>query len=233
VARTFLGPSRGLRLGAKGTGGLHNLVLERQEEGAQCRRGGRDRGARRSSLLLFSSKNSDNTAPGGQPLSASPAPTPHPKDDLAIAALPGLANVVADVSTFSDVIARKTLTPEENDAYSAAGASKCLLAVSSLSSSINALVLTVQTSSPEAAITAGDQLDRLQIKYSVQPGTAPPGVKAVQLATSAGEKALIRAHHVHKNTVVRVHVEGNNLAEISKVFDEILAPQLQALPVGN
>jgi hypothetical protein len=191
-----------------------------------------------AAFLLFSSTNSDNTAqqpPAGQPLNATPAPPPRPKDDLEIATLPGSANEVPDVSTFSDVIARKALTPEENNVYSAVGASKCRLAVSSLPSNINALVLTVQTSSPEAAVTARDGLDQLQIKYGMQAytGTAPPGVKVVQLAKAAGGRALIRAHYVHKNTVVRVHVEGNDLAEISKVFDEILAAQLQALPVGN
>ena len=35
---------------------------------------------------------------------------------------------------------------------------------------------------------------------------------------------------VHQKTVVRVHVDGPDMATVSKVFDEILAKQLAELP---
>jgi hypothetical protein len=80
-----------------------------------------------------------------------------------------------------------------------------------------------------------DQLVRLQKKFGMQTytGSAPDGVKVSQLDKAAGPRALVRAHYIHKNTVVRVQVDGTDLAEISRVFDEIIAAQVQALPVGN
>ena len=45
--------------------------------------------------------------------------------------------------------------------------------------------------------------------------------------------ALIRAHYVHKQTIVRVHVDGPDMATVSKVFDEILAKQLAELPASS
>jgi hypothetical protein len=142
--------------------------------------------------------------------------------------------VVDDVKTFADVVARKPepLTPEENDVYTAAGATNARMAVSTLPNSVNALVLTVQVP-PGNASTAVGKLTQLQMKYGLQTytGTAPAGVKVTQIAKTTSGRALVRGHYMHNGTVVRVHVEGNDLAEVSRVFDEILAAQLDALPV--
>jgi hypothetical protein len=185
--------------------------------------------------FIFGNK-ADNTAQPTTPTSSvAPPPPPRPKDDLEIAALPGTVAEVVNFDTFDKVEERKVLTDEENQVYETAGASKSRLAVSSLPSKISAVVLTSETTSPDAAATARDGLVDLQLKYKMETysGDAPSGVKVVQLEGSGSGKALIRAHYVHKGTVVRIHVEGESLASISKVFDEILAAQVQDLPVGN
>jgi hypothetical protein len=180
--------------------------------------------------------NKDNVVQPTTPTSsAAPTSTPRPKDDLEIATLPGTVAEIANFTTFADVETRKVLTSEENEVYKTAGAAKSRMAVSKLPSEINAVVLTSETTSPEAATTARDALVALQLKFKMQTytGEAPAGVKVVQLDSAGSGKSLIRGHYVHNNTIVRIHVEGNDLAAISKVFDEILATQLQALPVGN
>jgi hypothetical protein len=186
-------------------------------------------------FFIFGNKSDTTAQPTTPTSSVTPPPPPRPKDDLEIAALPGTVAEIANFNTFGEVEARQVLTPEENEVYKTAGAAKSRLAVSSLPSNVNVVVLTSETSSPDAAVTARDALVDLQIKYKMETytGEAPGGVKVVQLDASGGGKALIRAHYVHKNTVVRIHVEGSDLASISKVFDEILATQLQDLPVGN
>jgi hypothetical protein len=181
--------------------------------------------------FLFSG-GSDSKQAAPQQTSA-PAPPPRPKDDLEIAQLPGTVDQAADFPAFSDVIAKKILTTDENTVLTTAGATKARLNVSTLPSDMGVIVLTVETSSPTAAATARDALDALQVTFGLHPYTGSPttGVKIEQLAKTGNGRALIRAHYVHKNTVVRVHVEGDDLAAISKTFDEILAAQLQALPV--
>ncbi|MFD9963848.1 hypothetical protein [Amycolatopsis sp. NPDC058986] len=180
--------------------------------------------------------NGDNTAqpPASTSQTAPPAP-PAPKDDLEIAKLPGTLKEKTDFPSFGDLAPRKVLTDDESDAYKAADASKARLAVSNLPSEVHAVVLTAQTSSPAAARTAADKLAQLQIKFKMQTysGTVPPGVDVVQLAGQNGGASLIRAHYVYRNTVVRVQVDGADLASISSVFDEILAGQLKVLPANT
>ncbi|WP_246256828.1 hypothetical protein [Amycolatopsis anabasis] len=186
-------------------------------------------------FFLFSNKSDDTTPPTASQSNQPPASSAKPKDNLEIAKLPGTVAEVTDFPQFSEVTARKVLTDDENAAYTTAGAEKSRLAVSNLPSSISAVVLTSESSSPNAATIARDKLVELQIKYGLQyySGATPPGVKVTQLNKVEGGKALIRAHYAHKNTIVRLHVEGNDLTEISRVFDEILAAQLQALPADN
>jgi hypothetical protein len=186
--------------------------------------------------FFFFSSNSSTTAQSPTPSSsqASAPPVP-PKDDLEIAKLPGAVAEVANFTNFADVVARKVLTTDESDAYSAAGANTARMAVSTLPSGTNLVTLTVETTSPSDASNAVDQLEQLQLKFGMHAyaGSAPDGVQVVQLDKAAGGLALIRAHYVHKNTVVRVQVDGTDLAEVGRVFDEVLAAQTQALPVGN
>jgi hypothetical protein len=181
--------------------------------------------------FLFSGNDTTQQATN-QPTSA-PAPKPKPKDDLEIAQLPGAIDQSGDFPAFSEVVAKKILTTDENTILTTAGATKSRLVVSTLPSDMGVIVLTVETASPDAANTARDALDKAQVTYGLQAysGAVTPGVKVEQLAKTGGGRALIRAHYVHKNTVVRIHVEGQDLSSISKTFDEILAAQLQALPV--
>lgn len=186
-------------------------------------------------FLFFSSNSSGKAQPPTPSSSQAPAPPVPVKDDLEIAKLPGVVAEVANFTNFADVVARKVLTTDEGDVYSAAGATIARMSVSTLPTGTNVVALTVQTTSPTAAANAMDQLVRLQKKFGMQTytGSAPDGVKVAQLDKAAGGRALVRAHYIHKNTVVRVQVDGTDLAEISRVFDEIIAAQVQALPVGN
>ncbi len=55
---------------------------------------------------------------------------------------------------------------------------------------------------------------------------------AAQVDANGNNKGSVRAHYVHKNTIVRIQVAGKDSAAFSKDFDSILVAQLTALPVG-
>lgn len=161
-----------------------------------------------------------------------PTSTKRPKDDLEIATLPGQAAEKAEIKEFSDVEATDVLKDEEKAAYKNAGAGKARLVTSNLPRSIGALVMTVEVSSAETAKSGATQLAQLQKSFTMKDytGTVPAGVTAQQFAKSESLPAVIRGHYRHKNTIVRVQVAGDDMAQIAKVFDEILAAQLAELP---
>lgn len=184
--------------------------------------------------FLFSGNGSnDPTPPVAQ--SSSPAPPPpKPKDDREIAKLPGTVQWNTDFPTFDDLKAAKVLTDEEYDALAGAKPTVSRGSASTLPSGATVVVLTVKTSGSSAASDALDKLVELQSKYKLTKytGTTPPGVEVMQLVRDDG-KALVRAHYVHKQTVVRVHVDGADMTSVSQVFDEILAKQLVELPANG
>ncbi|WP_346053493.1 flagellar basal body protein FliL [Amycolatopsis dongchuanensis] len=180
----------------------------------------------------FVFSGSDSSGGGTQAQTTAPATSPAPPDDLAIAALPGTPRPVGDIATFQDVVNRGVLTDKENQVYQQADAGKVRISAATLPSGVNALVLTVETASAQGAATARDDLVSLQSTFGMQSytGTLPGGVAADQIAKSDNNPAAIRAHYAHGNTVVRVEVSGADLSSLNKVFDEILATQLQTLP---
>jgi hypothetical protein len=184
--------------------------------------------------FLFSGGSNDPNPPVAQSSTAPPPPTQKPKDDLEIAKLPGDVKETTDFAKFEDLAARKVLTDEENDAVTAAKPTTARLSVSNLPSGVTVVVVTVKASGSATASTAVEKLTTLQAKYKLTDytGTAPAGVEAMQLVKEDGS-ALIRAHYVHKQTVVRIQVNGADQAGVSQAFDEILAKQLAELPVNG
>lgn len=183
--------------------------------------------------FLFSGNGSGNPTPPAA--SSGPAPTPQkPKDDREIAKLPGTVQWNTDFPTFDDLKAAKVLTDEEYDALAGANPTVSRGSASTLPSGATIVVMTVKTAGSSAASEAVDKLVNLQAKYKLTKytGTTPPGVEVMQLVREDG-KALVRAHYVHKQTVVRVHVDGGDMASVSQVFDEILAKQLAELPANG
>ncbi len=185
--------------------------------------------------FLFSGGSGGGTAePTASPTtSAPPTITPKPKDDLEVAKLPGSVKETTNFSQFADFAARKVLTDEENTALTNLAASAARMSVSELPSGAKVVVVTVMMPSAANAGDAQDKLTQLQTKYKLIPftGTAPQGVEVQQL--DGDGKALIRAHYVHKNTIVRVQVNGADKATVSQVFDEIITKQLEALPISS
>jgi hypothetical protein len=183
--------------------------------------------------FLFSGGN-EQTPPVAQSSTAPPPPTQKPMDDLEIAKLPGDVKETTDFAKFDDFEARKVLTDEENDALAAANPTTARMSVSNLPSGVTVVVVTAKTSGASAAANAVDKLGTLQAKYKLTKytGTSPQGVDVVQLVKEDGS-ALIRAHYVHKQTVVRVQVNGADMAGVSQAFDEILAKQLAELPANG
>jgi hypothetical protein len=183
--------------------------------------------------FLFSG-NSNETPPVAQSSSAAPSPTQKPKDDLEIAKLPGTVLSTNNFANFADLKAAKVLTDGEFEALADAKPTRARQSVSKLPSGATAVVLTVRASDASAASNAVDGLTEQQIKFKLTKyaGTTPAGVEALQVTNEDG-KVVVRAHYVHNQTIVRVHVDGPDMATVSKVFDEILAKQLTELPANG
>ncbi|MFB9690361.1 hypothetical protein [Amycolatopsis plumensis] len=182
--------------------------------------------------FLFSGNSDDKNPPVAQSSSAPPSPTQKPKDDLEIAKLPGNVLSTTDFGSFDELKAANVLTEGEYNALTDAQVSKARQSVSKLPSGATAVVLTLKTAGAANAANAVEQLTEQQVKFKLvkYTGSAPAGVEVMQLVKEDGT-ALVRVHYVHKQTVVRVHVDGPDLGTVSKVFDEILAKQLTELPV--
>jgi hypothetical protein len=190
-------------------------------------------------FLFFNNKGTSNAnGGGGNTHTSSPATTttpPKPKDDLSIADLPGTGQDESAIQSFTDVVQHSFLVPSENAAYQAADPTKARIANSSLPNGDNLQVLTVQASSPTAAATAVTALVSLQQTFGMTPftGTVPAGVQATEIAGSGQTPPTIRAHWVHKDTIVRVQAYGANMASVTQEFNQILAAQLKILPPTN
>lgn len=183
-------------------------------------------------LLFFNGSGDDDKQAGPGPSSSvAPTSTVPPKDDLEIAALPGGPGERTDISMFEDVKANQVLTEDENEIYEEAGAGKARMAVAELPSGADAVILTVETSSEDAASTAVEDLVELQEKNGMDPydGTLPTGVQGTQIDKTDSFPAAARAHYAHGKTVVRIQVSAPKLSEVGPSFEEIIATQLQAL----
>jgi hypothetical protein len=182
-------------------------------------------------------KDKGSPAQAGTSTSTTPPPPsvtePPPKDELAIAELPGGSGPKPDIKTFADIEQAGTLTAAENKVYKTANAGNAKMVTATLPDGINVLIMTTEIPTDAAKVNSG--LIKLQTEFGMKAyaGTLPNGVKAHQIAKTKDNPAAIRAHYLHGNTVVRVQAAGPDLAQISKAFDEILAAQLEALPVDG
>jgi hypothetical protein len=184
--------------------------------------------------FLFSGGSNEPTPPVAQSSTAAPTPTQKPKDDLEVAKLPGTVAWTTDFPTFDALKAAKVLTDEEYDVLAEAKPTIARGSAATLPSGATVVVLTVKAANASNASNAVEKLSDLQAKYKLKKytGTSPAGVTVLQ-ATLENGKVLIRAHYTHNQTVVRVHVDGPDMATVSQVFDEILAKQLAELPADG
>jgi hypothetical protein len=185
--------------------------------------------------FLFIKDNGTSEATTTSQAPTTPTATEKPKDGLEIAELPGNTGANPAFTTFADIEAATTLTPKENAVCKTAEAGKVRLASANLPEGVTALVLTMEMGSADSATTASEGLVKLQGDFGMKPyaGTTPSGVTATQIEATGGGVSAIRGHYVHGKTVVRVQAAGPGLAKINKSFDEILAAQLEALPVDG
>jgi hypothetical protein len=161
---------------------------------------------------------------------ATTRPAPRPPDLLAIAALPGTPENHGDVTTFEDAASENFLTAGEVAFYRTAGAGPARLATSTTSAGVHVLVFTAVASSPAAAATARDDLAEQQLIYGMDQSPAPPaGVRVAEVDRTATVPATMRAHYVHDATVVRVQVNGGDLATVRAVFQDVIRAQLTVL----
>ncbi|TWP52792.1 flagellar basal body protein FliL [Lentzea tibetensis] len=186
-------------------------------------------------IWWFASGSKKDNPPVGQSTSQS-APTTtttKPKDDLEIAEIPGGKKDPSSIKAWTDLVEGKLLANEENAAYEAGTPTKARLASAKLPNDISVQIITVEMASPEAAKKAVEDLVAAQTKFGLQnySGTCPTSVLCQTLAPAADKKGNIRAHYVHKNTVARVQVVGKDATEMNKVFEELIAAQIEALSV--
>lgn len=189
-------------------------------------------------FFLFGNKGHQsppNQAGGVTHSRVAPTTPPKPTDPLAIADLPGTKQDQSGITSFQDVLSNKLLDPNENKAYQQADADKAKLATSTVSGTMHVSVMTVSTSSPEAAATAVQQLAAQQIRFGMTNygGDTPPGVMIDQASRPNGQASVVRGHYSYQNTVVRVQVDGPSFADVSTLFDQVLQAQLALLPANG
>lgn len=186
--------------------------------------------------FLFFNKPSNPHGGGGGTSTSAPITTKpaQPKDDLSIADMPGSVTNHSEIKSFADVVQAQLLTPSENAAFQSADPTKARYQTSKLSNGDTELVITVQTSSPSAASATVTALASLQQTYGMTPyASAPAGVQATQFSGNAQIPPVIRAHYVHKNTVVRMQVYGPDMNTVTQEFNQLIAAQLKVLPANG
>lgn len=166
--------------------------------------------------------------------SAAPTTTQPPRDELSIADLPGNPEDHSDITTFDDAAEANFLTPDEIKFYRTAGSTKARLASSTNAQGVHVLVFTTEATSATTAATAVDSLSHQQLIYGMQAFSgAPTGVQVAQVARTANVPATIRAHYVHNSTIVRIQVNGNDLDQVTAVFQQVVEAQLNVLPANG
>ncbi|MGQ0839909.1 flagellar basal body protein FliL [Actinokineospora sp.] len=164
--------------------------------------------------------------------SVAPTTTVRPKDDLEVAELPGKREPTDHILTFADAEQSGFLTPDEIAFYKTAESGKCRLIVSRLPGDVNAYIFTTKAATPEAAVIAVQGLAQLQLKFGMAARpTAPTGVTTAEVDKAEGRPATLRAHYLHKGTIVRIQIYGDDLAKVQEAFDKVIEEQLTALPV--
>ena len=166
-----------------------------------------------------------------------PAPSstkpPQPKDDPTVADLPGTRDEYPDVKVFDDAAKIGFLTTEEARVYTTGGAGRVRLTTSKLPDDLHARIFTAELGSATNAANAVTALGTQQVQYGMKAREdAPKDVAVHQIEKTDANVSLVRAHYVHKNTVVRIEVYGPDQAKVQTAFEQILTDQVEALTVG-
>ncbi|WP_436493062.1 hypothetical protein [Actinokineospora sp. HUAS TT18] len=185
-------------------------------------------------VYFFAIKPSgDNrTTPTAQPSSTAAAPTTtkEPDDGMPVADLGGSVEDHKYVKDFTDVPKAKFLTQEELAAYQAANPGKSKFAVFNQPDGAKEAVLLI-TATPATAAAARDALGQLQVKYGFTARAQPPaGVVVAEIAASPEHPAIVRGHYASDGIIVRLEVQGKDLATVVVQFNDMMAAQLQELP---
>ncbi|RJQ90646.1 hypothetical protein [Amycolatopsis panacis] len=170
---------------------------------------------------------------GDKPREAQPqqsSQAPKPPDPLAVASMPGVAEMHDDISSFAQVNGLKYLNDKEISAYQTAGAGKVKFVVYHLPDGNNITLLLAQTSTPAAAKNAAEQLQQVQTANGAKLFTgSQPGVRATAIDPKDGQSAQVRGHYSHGNVIVRVEVSGQESTSVKTDFGTALNQQLTVL----
>ncbi|HEX2132481.1 MAG TPA: SHOCT domain-containing protein [Actinophytocola sp.] len=188
-----------------------------------------------SYFLFFNDKGNDQAgpAPTSQNVPTSTSP-PKPKDDLSTAELPGKSEDHSNITTFADAEASKFLTADEIAIYKQAGAGKSRLVAATTDDEVHTLIFTTQATSPSAAETASGKLAEQQLVYGMtEYDDAPPEVEVAEFPGNDTTPATIRAHYQYQETIVRIQVNGADLDDVTAVFEDLVAAQLEVLDAND
>lgn len=161
-------------------------------------------------------------------------PFENPADDLEVAALPGKLDPTNHIRSFPNAQEAGFLTEREVGAYEKGGVDEVRYTSAVLPDGVHAYVFTAAAKSPKAAQAASKALAKLQLQFGMQKlSDAPKGVTAAEVDKEGDTPATVRAHYVHKGTVVRVQIYGDDLDAVRSGFEQVIAAQLEALKVGG
>ncbi len=181
--------------------------------------------------FLFKPDSNNNQAGnngGGGDDTSSVETTTSAKPKGPIVELPGDQQNMAQVKTFDDLTKIDYLTQQEITLYQQGGASDASVAIST-DNGVRVIVVVVTMSSPQAAAAARDALADLQIKFNLAQRESEPGVKAAA-NPNASNGPLQRAHYSSGDKVVRIQTQGKDGEAANKLFDQVIADQLDRLP---
>lgn len=168
------------------------------------------------------------------PRTSAPTTTSRPKDKLSTAELPGKAEDHSKIRSFADAEASNFLTKDEIAIYKNAGAGKSRLVASTTDDGVHVLIFTSEATAAAQAAAASDALAQQQVVYGMTPyKNTPAKVLTHEFAKTEKIPATIRAHYAHNGTIVRIQVNGDDLAKVSQVFDDLVAAQLEVLAANG
>lgn len=186
-------------------------------------------------FFLFGNKSGNDPGPAPtQQTQAAPTTTVKPKDDLEVAELSGTPEDVSSVKTFADAENKGFLTPDEVKLYKNGDPGKARMTAVTMSSGVKVYIFTAELASAANATTAANALAQQQITYGMkQYSDVTQGVSAANIDKTGETPATIRAHYVHKATVVRIQVHGDEMSQVSTVFGNALKEQVEALSISG
>lgn len=178
--------------------------------------------------FLFRPDDNQRQAGGGDDTTTESTTTTEEKPKGPIVDLPGDQQNMGQIKTFEQVERIDYLTPQEIALYRTGGAGESAVAIS-IDNDVRIIVLVTTMSSPEAATVAADALATLQIKFNLAERESEEGVMAAA-NSSASNGPLQRAHYVSGDKVIRIQTQGKDGDEANRLFDQVIADQLERLP---